>query len=127
LLLLTLDEEVQIRCAALVQAEIERFAEDVAEQDEAADRSDDEGASGDDDAAPKKGTSKRNKKALNGTAAVPTGMSIHPAFVFGRGAVITLPHRQTNHSRRARTRVCLYGHYLDVPAGYPRWGHSPKS
>jgi cohesin complex subunit SA-1/2 len=85
LLSLTLDEEVQLRCAALVQAEIERFAEDVAEHDETADRSDEEGASGDDDAAPKKGTSKRNKKALNGTAEVPAGTSIHPAFVFGRG------------------------------------------
>ena len=84
LLLLTLDEEVQIRCAALVQAEIERFAEEVAEHDEIADRSDDEGASGDDDAAPKKGTSKKNKKALNGTAAVPAGTSIHTAFVFER-------------------------------------------
>lgn len=67
-----------------MQAEIERFAEDVAEH-EAADTSDDEGASGDDDAAPKKGTSKRNKKAMNGTAAVPAGTSIHPACVFGRG------------------------------------------
>ncbi|SRR6266852_2716848 len=84
LLLLTLDEEVQLRCAALVQAEIERFAEEVAEH-EAADRSDDEGPSGEDDAAPKKGTRKRNKKALNGIAAVPGGTSIHPAFVFGRG------------------------------------------
>jgi cohesin complex subunit SA-1/2 len=83
-LLLTLDEEVQLRCAALVQAEIERFAEEVAEH-EAGDRSDDEGASGDDDAAPKKGTSKRNKKALNGTTAVPVGTSIHLGFVFGRG------------------------------------------
>ena len=85
LLLLTLDEEVQLRCAALVLAEIERFAEEVAEHDEAADRSDDEGASGDDDAAPKKGTRKRNKTALNGTAAVPAGMLIHLAFVFGLG------------------------------------------
>ncbi len=76
LLSLTLDEEVQFRCAALVQAEIERFAEEVAEHDEATDRSDDEGASGDDDAAPKKGR-RKNKKALNGTAAVPVGTSIH--------------------------------------------------
>lgn len=60
-----------------MQAEIERFAEEVAEHDEAANRSDDEGASGDDDAAPKKGNSKRTKKALNGTAAVPAGTSIH--------------------------------------------------
>lgn len=56
-----------------MQAEIELFAEEVAEQDETADRSDDEGASGDDDAAPKKGTRKGNKKVLNGTAAVPVG------------------------------------------------------
>ncbi|KAH9996308.1 hypothetical protein BJV77DRAFT_175068 [Russula vinacea] len=66
LLSLTLDEEVQIRCAALVQAEIERFTEEVAERDEA-DRSGDEGASGDDDVAPRKGTRRRNAKALNGT------------------------------------------------------------
>jgi hypothetical protein len=85
LLSLTLDEEVQLRCAALVQAEIERFAEEVAEHREADNGSDDEGASGDDDAAPKKGTRKRNKNALNGTAAVPAGKSIHLAFVFGRG------------------------------------------
>lgn len=84
LLLLTLDEEVQLRCAALVQAEIERFAEEVVEHDEAADGLDDEGPSGDDDAAPKKGT-KKNKRALNGTTAVPAGMSIHPAFVFRSG------------------------------------------
>ena len=85
LLSLTLDEEVQLRCAALVQAEIERFAEEVAEHDKAADRSDSEGASGDDDAAPKKGFKKRNKNALNGTVADPAGMSIHLAFIFGRG------------------------------------------
>jgi cohesin complex subunit SA-1/2 len=85
LLSLTLDEEVQLRCAALVQAEVERFAEEVAEHGEGADGSDDEGASGDDDTAPKKGTGKRNKNALNGTAAVPAGTSIHLAFVFGRG------------------------------------------
>jgi len=125
LLLLTLDEEVQLRCAALVQAEIERFAEEVAEHDEAADRSDDEGASGDDDAAPKKGITKRNKKALNGAAAVLVGTSLWPSF--WTWAVITLPHRQTNHSYRARTRVCLYGRYLDISTSYPRWGHSPKS
>ena len=82
LLSLTLDEEVQLRCAALVQAEIERFAEEVAERDEATDRSDNEGASGDDDAAPKKGTRKKDKKALNGAAEVPAGMSIHPAIRF---------------------------------------------
>jgi cohesin complex subunit SA-1/2 len=85
LLSLTLDEEVQLRCAALVQADIERFAEEVAENGEADDRSDDEGASGDDDAAPKKGTRKRNKNALNGIAAVPAGTPIHLAIVFGRG------------------------------------------
>ena len=86
MLLLTLDEEVQLRCAALVQAEIERFAEEVAEHDEAADRSDDEGASGDDDAAPKKGITKRNKKALNGAAAGLVGTSIHLAFVLDVGS-----------------------------------------
>lgn len=126
MLSLTLDEEVQLRCAALVQAEIERFAEEVVEHDEAAERSDDEGASGDDDAAPKRGNRKRNKKALNGTAAVPAGRST-VGIRFWTWAVITLPHRKTNHTRRARTRVCLYGRYLDFPAGYPCWGHSPKS
>ena len=85
LLSLTLDEEVQLRCAALVQSEIERFAEEVVEHDEAAERSDDEGASGDDDAAPKRGNRKKNKKALNGTAAVPAGRSTHLAFVSGIG------------------------------------------
>jgi hypothetical protein len=100
LLSLTLDEEVQLRCAALVQAEIERFTEEVAEHDEAADRSGDEDASGDDDAAPKKGT--RRRKALNGTknagAAVLAGTLIIRFRVWMWG-VITLPRRQTNHTR----------------------------
>jgi hypothetical protein len=129
LLSLTLDEEVQLRCAALVQAEIERFTEEVAEHGEAADRSGDEGVS-DDDAAPKKSTRRRNRKALNGTkdigAAVLAGTSIIRIRIW-TCAMITLPCRQTNYTRPTRTRVCLYGHYLDVPAGYPRWGHSPES
>lgn len=129
LLSLTLDEEVQIRCAALVQAEIERFTEEVAERDEA-DRSGDEGASGDDDVAPRKGTRRRNAKALNGTkdigAAVLAGTSII-RFRVWTWAVIALPPRQTNYTHPTRTRVCLHGHHLNVFAGYPRWGHSPKS
>lgn len=77
LLSLSLDEEVQLRCAALVQDEIERFAEEVAEHGDSANRSSDEGASGDDDAVPKKGA-RRNKKVLNGTkdVAVPASTSI---------------------------------------------------
>ncbi|KAI9513450.1 hypothetical protein F5148DRAFT_1273088 [Russula earlei] len=62
LLSLTLDEEVQLRCAAFVQSEIESFAEEVAVHDETTDGSGDEGASGDDDAALKKG-----RRATNGT------------------------------------------------------------
>lgn len=129
LLSLSLDEEVQLRCAALVQAEIERFAEDVAEHGESADRSSDEGASGDDDAAPKKGARRRNKKALNGTkdAAAPAGTSDIHFIVWTSTVILTIPRRQTNYACPTRTRVCLYGHYLDVPAGYPRWGHPPKS
>lgn len=67
LLLLTLDEEVQLRCAAFVQAEIERFMEEVVMHNEATDESGDEGASGDDDAAPKKGKKRGRKKTTNGT------------------------------------------------------------
>ena len=127
LLSLTLDEEVQLRCAALVQTEIERFAEEVAEHGEAADRSGDEGASGDDDAAPKKGR-RKNAKALNGTkdAAVPAGVLII-YFCVWKWESTTSPRRQTNHTCTTRTRICLYGRYLDVLAGYPRWGHSPES
>jgi hypothetical protein len=102
LLSLTLDEEVQIRCAALVQAEIERFTEEAAERDEAADRSGDEGASSNDDAAPKKGTRRRNAKVLNGTkdigAAVLAGTSII-RFRVWTWAVIALSPRQTNYTR----------------------------
>jgi hypothetical protein len=102
LLSLTLDEEVQFRCAALVQAEIERFTEEVAEHDEAADGSGDEGDSGDDDAAPKKGSRGENTKALNGTkdtgVAVLVGTSIIRFRVWMWG-VIPLPRRQTNHTR----------------------------
>ncbi|KAI0299424.1 hypothetical protein B0F90DRAFT_1728578 [Multifurca ochricompacta] len=62
---LTLDEEVQLRCAAFVQAEIERFMEDVAVRSETVHRSGDEDASGDDNATPKKG--RKSKKTTNGT------------------------------------------------------------
>jgi cohesin complex subunit SA-1/2 len=59
---LTLDEEVQLRCAALVQAEVERFMEEVAVHSEVSDRSSDEGASGDNNTTSKKGGSRRRKK-----------------------------------------------------------------
>ncbi|KAH9064622.1 hypothetical protein EDB87DRAFT_1804088 [Lactarius vividus] len=66
---LTLDEEVQIRCAAFVQAEIECFIEEVAVRGETAsgNGSGDEGVSGDDDATPKKGSNRKGKKPMNGT------------------------------------------------------------
>jgi len=66
---LALDEEVQLRCAAFVQAEIEGFAEEVAVPVETAggDRSGDEDASGDDHATPKKGSGRKGKKPANGT------------------------------------------------------------
>lgn len=70
MLSLTLDEEVQLRCASFVQAEIEGFAEEVAVRSETAggnDGSDDEGVSGDDEATPKKGGGKKGKKPANGT------------------------------------------------------------
>ncbi|KAH9077661.1 hypothetical protein EDB83DRAFT_2548692 [Lactarius deliciosus] len=64
---LTLDEEVQIRCAAFVQAEIEFFTEEVAVRGETVgDGSGDEGVSGDDDATPKKGSNRKGKKPMNG-------------------------------------------------------------
>ncbi|KAH9035024.1 hypothetical protein EDB85DRAFT_1945370 [Lactarius pseudohatsudake] len=66
---LTLDEEVQIRCAAFVQAEIEYFTEEVAVRGETAggNGSGDEGVSNDDDATPKKGSNRKGKKPMNGT------------------------------------------------------------
>ncbi|KAI9463987.1 hypothetical protein BJY52DRAFT_1115027 [Lactarius psammicola] len=66
---LALDEEVQLRCAAFVQAEIECFTEEVAVRSETAggDRSGDEGVSGDDDATPKKASGRKGKKSTNGT------------------------------------------------------------
>ncbi|KAH9167093.1 hypothetical protein EDB89DRAFT_2245915 [Lactarius sanguifluus] len=66
LLSLTLDEEVQIRCAAFVQAEIEFFTEEVAVRGDGH-GSGDEGVSGDDDATPKKGSNMKGKKPMNGT------------------------------------------------------------
>lgn len=127
MLSLTLDEEVQLRCAALVQAEIERFTEEVAEHDEAADRSGDESASGDDDAAPKKGARRRNAKALNGTMDTGVAGTLIIRFRVWMWGVITLFRRQSNHTHPTRTRICLHGHYLDIPTGHPRWGHSLKS
>ncbi|KAN0139259.1 hypothetical protein V8E53_002760 [Lactarius tabidus] len=69
LLSLTLDEEVQLRCASFVQAEIEVFTEEVAVRSETAggDGSEDGGVSGDDDATPKKGGGRKGKKPANGT------------------------------------------------------------
>ena len=66
---LALDEEVQLRCAAFVQAEIEGFTEEVAVRSETAgdDGSGDEGVSDNDDATPKKGSGKKGKKTINGT------------------------------------------------------------
>ncbi|KAF8270027.1 hypothetical protein EI94DRAFT_1723662 [Lactarius quietus] len=63
---LALDEEVQLRCTAFVQAEIESFTEEVAVRSET-DESGDEGVSGDDDATPKKGPGRKGKKSTNGT------------------------------------------------------------
>ncbi len=108
LLSLTLDEEVQLRCAALVQAEIERFAEEVAEHNEAANRSDDEGASGDDDAAPKKGTRKRNKKALNGTAAVSVGASIHSLSFLDVGSDYVTTQANKLHAPSSNRSMSLW-------------------
>jgi cohesin complex subunit SA-1/2 len=85
---LTLDEEVQLRCAGFVLAEAERFTEEVAVLSEVSDGSDDERASSDNDAAPKKGAGKGGKKATNGTketgAAASAGMLIASSRVFGR-------------------------------------------
>lgn len=67
---LALDEEVQLRCAAFVQAEIECFTEEVAVPNDIADggdRSGGEGVSGDDDATPKKGSGRKGRKSINGT------------------------------------------------------------
>jgi cohesin complex subunit SA-1/2 len=69
---LALDEEVQLRCAAFVQTEIESFTEEVAVRSEAqgSDGSGDDGVSGDDDATPKKGGSgRKGKKPANGAKA----------------------------------------------------------
>ncbi|KAH9974267.1 hypothetical protein BGW80DRAFT_1436857 [Lactifluus volemus] len=62
---LTLDEEVQLRCAALVQAEVERFVDEVVVHSDTSDGSDDEGASGGDDTTAKK----RKSKKVNGARA----------------------------------------------------------
>jgi cohesin complex subunit SA-1/2 len=74
---LTLDEEVQLRCATFVQTEIERFTEEVAALSEATDESNDERTSADEDVAPKKGAARWGKKTTNGTketeAAAPAG------------------------------------------------------
>jgi hypothetical protein len=63
---LTLDEEVQLRCAAFVQAEIESFTEEVAVR-ASGDGSGDEAVSGDDDTTPKKASGRKGKKSTNGT------------------------------------------------------------
>ncbi|KAI0301249.1 hypothetical protein BC826DRAFT_1155978 [Russula brevipes] len=78
LLSLTLDEEVQIRCAAFVQAEIERFAEEVAVH---SDGSGDEGTSSDDDAAPRKGARRKGKKTVNGKQTTRTELEQEYVFM----------------------------------------------
>jgi hypothetical protein len=63
---LTLDEEVQLRCAAFVQAESERFTEEVAVPSDVSDESGDERTSADEGVAPKKDAGRRSKNTTNG-------------------------------------------------------------
>ena len=99
-------------------------------RNEDTDGSDDERATGDDDATPKKGTRRRGKKTTNGTketgAAAPVGAPIASFGAWTWGFTASLS-RQTNHTRPTRTRVCLHGCCLDVPAGHPRWGYSSEA
>jgi len=128
---LTLDEEVQLRCAAFVQSEIERFTEDVAVHDNTTDGSGDEGASGSDDPAPKKGIGRgRGKKTTNGTKETGAEALAGTPIASDRVWVLNTDHvlcRQSDHTCAARTGVCFYGRHLDVPAGDPCWGYSPRS
>jgi cohesin complex subunit SA-1/2 len=72
-LALTLDDEVQYRCAGFIQAEIEQFSEDAGDEPPAANTSD-EGLTSEGDLAdvdePKRGKSKptKRKKAAKGGA-----------------------------------------------------------
>jgi cohesin complex subunit SA-1/2 len=73
---LTLDEEVQLRCAALVQAEVDRFVDEVVVHSDASDGSGDEGASGGDDTTAKKRKSKKANGARATGAPTSAGTSI---------------------------------------------------
>jgi cohesin complex subunit SA-1/2 len=75
---LTLDEEVQLRCAALVQAEVERFVDEVVVHSDTSDGSDDEGASGGDDTTAKK----RKSKKVNGARATTSAGASIRTFVY---------------------------------------------
>jgi len=81
-----------------VLAETERFTEEVTVHNEDTE-SDDERASSDDGATPKKGTRGKSKKTTNGTkeagAATPVGASIASFWCFDLGFTTSLP-RQTN-------------------------------
>ena len=62
---IVLDDEIQYRCAGFIQAEIERYAEDVAEpkQKAKAGSDDENSASDDDDTSPAKPTKNKAKHA----------------------------------------------------------------
>jgi cohesin complex subunit SA-1/2 len=63
---LTLDEEVQLRCAALVQVEVERFVDEVVVHSDDSDGSGDEGTSGDDTTVKKRKSKKVNGARVTG-------------------------------------------------------------
>jgi hypothetical protein len=130
LLSLTLDEEVQLRCASFVQAEIEVFTEEVAVRSETAggDGSEDGGVSGDDDATPKKGGGRKGKKPANGTKETTT---TNAGKLFSEHLVWTwrdhVMRRETNHTGAARARICFHGRNFDVFEGDSCWSYLPDA
>jgi cohesin complex subunit SA-1/2 len=86
-LALTLDDEVQYRCAGYIQSEIERFAEEINDGTQAAaNNSEDEDSSGEEDedrAAPKakKGKPSKGKKTFDESGASGTSNIAVPLFL----------------------------------------------
>lgn len=114
-----------------MQAEIEGFAEEVAVRSETAggDDGSDEGVSGDDEATPKKGGNRKGKQPANGTKETTTTTTAGKLFSEWTWTCCdhVAMHRETNHARAARARICFHGRYFDVLESNSRRSYLPDS
>lgn len=123
-LALTLDEEVQYRCAGFVQAEIERYAEELEVQSPQDDGDSDEDGSddqGDDrgSAQPKKGNNRRKEKASKGE---PSGKQSSLAQHIP--LCLRLMPRSASLPRETRTGIHFLGSHGHIFASHQGRRHS---